>query len=249
MRAVRRAAFSAPVLICALFVVAAVAVAQIQLPDLTGRVVDDAHLLDGGLEARLTDQLQQHERETGNQVVVVTLDSLQGRTIEEIGVELGRKWGIGQEGENNGVLLIVAPNERKVRIEVGYGLEGLLTDATASVIIQNVILPRFRDGDMSGGIEAGVIRLLSVLGGDSEPTETYSVPEDTDEFWIPPPFFIWLVFVLIMFYLRAKGVVHGSSSRRSSRGWSSGGFSGGSSGGGFSGGGGSFGGGGSSGSW
>ncbi len=248
MGAVRRAAFSAPVLIGALFVATAVAVAQIQLPDLTGRVVDDAHLFDRGLEARLTEQLQQHERETGNQVVVVTLDSLQERTIEEIGVDLGRKWGIGQEGQDNGVLLIVAPNERKVRIEVGYGLEGQLTDATASVIIQNAILPRFRDGDMSGGIEDGVGRILAVLGGDSEPTETYSVPEDFDEFWIPPPFFIWLCFVLIMFYLRWKGVLKGSSSGRSSGGWSSGGFSGGSSGG-FSGGGGSFGGGGSSGSW
>jgi uncharacterized protein len=99
--------------------------------------------------------------------VVVTLKSLQGTSIEDFGVELGRHWRIGQKDKNNGALLIVAPNERKVRIEVGYGLEGALTDAVSRLIIENAITPRFRAGDFAGGITRGVDDIISVLTGDA----------------------------------------------------------------------------------
>src|SRR5579862_2174307 len=120
-----------------------------KFPPLTGRVVDDAGVLDASTQSRLTDMLAAHERATGEQVVVVTLASLQGFSIEDFGYQLGRYWGIGQRGKNNGVLLIVAPKERKVRIEVGYGLEGTLTDATSRWIIENDILPSFKRDDFN----------------------------------------------------------------------------------------------------
>ena len=138
-----------------------------KFPPLTGRVVDDAGVLDSRTVGELTLMLADHERDTGQQVVVVTLRSLQGYTIEDYGYQLGRHWGIGQKGANNGALLIVAPKEHKVRIEVGYGLEGTLTDAISSTIIQNYILPSFKRGDYSAGIVAGTTSILGVLGGNS----------------------------------------------------------------------------------
>ncbi len=113
-------------------------------PQLTGRVVDDAGVLDTWTQSELSDILSAHEGATGEQVVVVTLPSLQGYSIEDFGYQLGRHWGIGQKGKNNGVLLIVAPKDHKVRIEVGYGLEGTLTDAQSRIIIEQSILPSFR---------------------------------------------------------------------------------------------------------
>src|ERR1044071_8728175 len=113
-------------------------------PQLSGRVVDEANILDAPTRQALNDKLAAVEAKSGDQIVVVTLSSLQGTSIEDYGYQLGRHWGIGQKGVNNGALLIVAPNERKVRIEVGYGLEGALTDAVTKLIIENSILPRFR---------------------------------------------------------------------------------------------------------
>src|SRR5690606_9503078 len=104
----------------------------------------------------LTTRLEALERDTTDQLVVVTVPDLQGREIEDYGYQLGRAWGIGQAENDNGVLLIVAPIERKVRIEVGYGLEGVLTDALSALIIQNQILPAFRDGDYALGVAQGV---------------------------------------------------------------------------------------------
>src|SRR5260370_40538125 len=112
--------------------------------------------------------LEQHERASGGQqVVVVTLKSLQGLSIEDFGYQLGRHWGIGQKDENTGALLIVAPNEHKVRIEVGYGLEGTLTDALSRAIIERDIVPAFKRGDLNGGVLAGTAAILRVLGGDA----------------------------------------------------------------------------------
>ncbi|PID61955.1 MAG: methanol dehydrogenase [Gammaproteobacteria bacterium] len=135
-------------------------------PALTERVVDQAGLLDAASETALVDKLAAHESATSNQVVVVTLNSLQGYDIADYGYRLGREWGIGTAERNNGVLLIVAPNERKVRIEVGYGLEGALPDALASVIIQREILPAFRNGDMAAGITAGTDAILQAVEGE-----------------------------------------------------------------------------------
>ncbi|RMF04505.1 MAG: TPM domain-containing protein, partial [Alphaproteobacteria bacterium] len=115
--------------------------AQPQFPALTGRVVDEAGLLSREEADALARQLEALEERTSDQLVVVTLRSLQGFPIEDYGYKLGRHWGIGQAGKDNGVLLIVAPTERKVRIEVGRGLEGELPDALAKLIIENAILP------------------------------------------------------------------------------------------------------------
>ena len=149
----------------AALVLAAPASAQ-TFPALTGRVVDDAGMLSPGTRAS-TRELAELEEKTAHQLVIVTVKSLEGRSIEDYGVRLGRAWQIGQKGKNDGVLLIVAPNERKVRIEVGYGLEGELTDAVAKLIIEERILPNFRKGDMVAGVVSGSDSIRRVLSGES----------------------------------------------------------------------------------
>ena len=151
----------------ALLAVASPAFAQ-SFPELTGRVVDQADLLDPAQEAELTARLAALETQSNRQLVVATVNSLEGYDIADYGYQLGRTWGIGQDGEgeaekDNGLILLVAPNERKVRVEVGYGLEGIMTDALSSIIIQNDILPQFRDNNMAGGIIAGVDRISTQL--------------------------------------------------------------------------------------
>jgi uncharacterized protein len=230
-----------------LFVLAPAALAQ-DFPALTGRVVDQADVIPAEEERALSALLEAHEQKTTNQVVVATVASLEGRSIEEYGVALGRAWGIGQAEKDNGVILLVAPNEREVRIEVGYGLEGELTDAISRLIIEASILPRFRTGDMAGGIRRGAEDIVAVLEGDAaafaERAKERLDEEDTVSSAVST-----LVFILIMFaWLMIFG---GGRRRRYGGAWiGGGGFGGGrSSGGGFSGGGGSFGGGGASGRW
>jgi uncharacterized protein len=225
-------------------------------PQLSGRVVDEAGILDGATVAELTELLAHHEKATGEQVVVVTLKSLQGLPIEDFGYQLGRHWGIGQKGKNTGAILIVAPTEHKVRVEVGYGLEGTLTDAISRVIIERDILPTFRSGDFNGGVVAGTKSILKVLGGDSD-----TGAESSEQRLNKAPYIPWatilLVCVLLYLQFRARRSAGSSLMRRVGR---SGGYigypggfggfgGGGGGGGGFSGGGGSFGGGGASGSW
>lgn len=143
-----------------------------EFPELTGRVVDQAELLEATVESRLSGMLKAHEDATFEQVVVVTVPDLQGNAIEEYGYLLGRHWGIwqdwriGQKGKDNGALLIVAPNERKVRIAVGYGLEGRLTNTQSSAIINQIITPSLSEGDYAQGISQGVEAMIQVLGGD-----------------------------------------------------------------------------------
>jgi len=147
----------------AIALVALPALAATTFPKLSGRVVDEANLLSPATEAALTQKLEALETTTGRQVVVATLPSLQGLEIEEYGYQLGRAWKLGGEKTDDGAVLIVAPNERKVRIEVGYGLEPVLTDALSSVIIQSAILPKFKAGDMEGGVVAGADALIQQL--------------------------------------------------------------------------------------
>jgi uncharacterized protein len=142
-----------------------------KFPELTGRVVDDAHVLSPEVQADLTQKLSALEQKTSRQLVVVTLPSLQGYEISDYGYQLLRHWGIGQKGLNNGAILIVAPSEHKVRIEVGYGLEPILTDALSSVILQEQVIPRFRTGDVSGGVEAGTDALIQQLSLDASDAE------------------------------------------------------------------------------
>jgi uncharacterized protein len=184
------------------------------------------------------------------------LPSLQGYDIADYGYQLGRHWAIGQKDKDNGALLIVAPSEREVRIEVGYGLEGDLTDALTKIIIENAIIPRFRAEDMPGGIVAGVDDIIKVLTGEDAEIQELAREQTEDSGGsgdIPAIVIflaIWVTIIVLSHLRRRKGRwvwVAGSGSSGSSSGgsWSSGG----SSGGGFSGGGGSFGGGGSSGRW
>jgi uncharacterized protein len=132
-------------------------------PKLTGRVVDQAGLLTPAQVVDLTSKSESLEARTGRQFVVATVKSLEGRTIEDYGYRLGREWGIGNEQKDDGVILLVAPNEKKVRIETGYGARVFLTDALSSVIIRNSILPRFKAGDMGGGIAAGADEIIKVM--------------------------------------------------------------------------------------
>jgi len=244
-----------------LAILSSIACAQtLAFPTLTGRVVDEANILDSATRTALTEKLAALETKTGNQVVIVTLKSLQGTSIEDFGYQLGRHWSIGQKGKNNGALLIVAPNERKVRIEVGYGLEGTLTDALTKVVIENAIVPRFRAGDFVGGITRGTDDVIQVLSGDSEAFNQQVAAkkalrnQSADDWYALLSVLFWIGVVLfVTFVINRPG--RGGRDRRGSP-WivpipigSSYGRSGGFSGGGFSGGGGSFGGGGSSGSW
>src|ERR1700722_11836567 len=169
-----------------------------KFPPLTGRVVDDAGVLSAATQAQLTDMLAAHERATGQQVVVVTLDSLQGYTIEDYGYQLGRYWGIGQKGKNTGAILVVAPKEHKVRIEVGYGLEGQLTDAISATIIQSIILPSFKRGDFDAGILAGTKSILSVLVGNS--LDTGQPESSTPTAHYQPPMAVQYA-IMLGFYL------------------------------------------------
>lgn len=244
----------------------AIVAAAPTFPELTGRVVDLANLLDPQAEASLSADLAALETKSSDQIVVVTLPSLQGYAIEDFGYQLGRHWGIGQKGKDNGALLIVAPSERKVRIEVGYGLEPHLTDAMSTLIIQNAILPRFRQGDFQGGILAGVRDMTDVVTGDADAVKQRAKGmRRGDEMDNKQLIFlaIWLAifaFVIYVQFQQARQGAWGGRRRRgrdggvivipgNSGGWSGsrGGFGGG--GGGFSGGGGGFGGGGSSGGW
>src|SRR5262249_48798656 len=137
-------------------------------PALTGRVVDEAGIVDAGTRAALTEKLAALEAKTTDQLVVATVRSLQGTSVEDYANRLFRHWQLGQGAKNNGVLLLVAPNERRVRIEVGYGLEGTLPDAVGKLIAENAILPRFRANDFAGGITRGVDDVIQVLTGDAE---------------------------------------------------------------------------------
>ena len=242
---------------------ATVRAADIKFPELTGRVVDDAHVLSADQQTILTEKLKALEEKNGRQLVVVTLPSLQGQEIQDFGYQLGRKWGIGQKGQNNGVLFIIAPNEHKVRIEVGYGLEPVLTDALSSVILQDKVLPKFRDGDMAGGIMDGTDALLEQLGLDDATARARvaAVSQSRTQVVyhrrgspIGALFTLFIVFIVISSIFRRGGgggwfwplVILSSLGRGGGGGgWGGGGGDNDS----FGGGGGDFGGGGSSGSW
>jgi uncharacterized protein len=139
-----------------------VAVHSASLP-LTGRVTDAASVLSHDQQAGLSTKLEQLERSTHHQMVVVTVPTVGGRDVADFTRDLANKWGIGRKGYNDGVVLLVAPNQRLVRIAVGYGLEGTLTHEVCQQIIDTAMLPRFRQGDISGGIEAGTDALIARL--------------------------------------------------------------------------------------
>jgi uncharacterized protein len=231
-------------LIIIFFSVAATAAAP-NFPALTGRVVDDAHILSSEVRQNLDQELADYERGTTNQVVVVTLPSLQGLAIEDYGYQLLRHWGIGQKDKNNGALLIVAPSEHKVRIEVGYGLEGTLTDAATSQIINGIIKPAFESHDMARGVIEGTDAILSVLGGNSIHVMHRQQGHGVSVFHVILVLLLLALFIrnpsFFMYMLLDNAMRSGGGSMGNS-GWGGGGDN-------FRGGGGSAGGGGASGSW
>jgi len=252
------------VLCFVLLVVATTASAQqFQIPPLA-RVVDQANVLSPATREQLTRLLGEHERRSSDQIVVVTLAALGGLDIAEAGLQLGRAWKLGTRQNSNGVLLVVVPAERKLRIEVGYGLEGSLPDARAFQIINSEIVPRFRTGDLEGGILKGTLAIIAAVEG------TYQAPKDaatgSGAELLPFLFVLGLGVVLLVVLYRNGGRMGGPGAgggvspygRRTGR-WgggpmiilppSRGGWSSGGGGGSWSGGGGSFGGGGASGSW
>ena len=162
-----------------LALLAAPLAAQPAFPELTGRVVDEADILTPQVEAQLSARLEALEAQSQRQLVVATVPDLQGYEIADYGYQLGREWGLGDAERNDGALLLVAPNDRRVRIEVGYGLEGYLTDALSALIIQNTILPRFRDGDFAGGILAGTDAIIDQL--QLPPEEAAQVAQQAGE--------------------------------------------------------------------
>ncbi|MDR6631636.1 uncharacterized protein J2X72_000407 [Phyllobacterium sp. 1468] len=176
-----------------------------ELPTLTGRVVDAANVIDAATREQITQKLAAFEAKSSDQVVVVTVPSLDGEEIEPYSNRLYRSWALGQKQENNGVLLVVAPNDRKVRIEVGYGLEGTLTDLLSKLIIENAVIPGFRSGDYSGGISKGVDGILAVLSGDAAELEARAkrnVQEPTSDVdWV------MIIFVMIFLFMFFSGII------------------------------------------
>lgn len=259
----------------AALVLAVPAVAQ-SFPKLTGRVVDEARLLTPSQVIDISSKSEALEASTGRQFVVATIPSLEGRTIEDYGYRLGREWGIGDEKRDDGVIFIVAPKEREVRVETGYGARVFLTDAVSSVIIRNAILPEFQKSppDYGAGIVAGadaIMEQMSLPPGQAQANaaraeQTEAARQGSGSgilsviFWI-----VVILFIIGSLFRRAGGSRYRSRRSRGgvnplvvlwglnelSRGSRGGGFGGGGGGsfGGFPGGGGSFGGGGASGSW
>lgn len=231
-----------------------VVLAAPSFPELSGRVVDEAGILSGDKKQNIIAELEAFEAKSSAQIVVAVVNSLEGYEIRDYGIELARFWALGQVDKNNGVLLLVAPNERKVSIEVGYGLEGSLTDALSFRIIQQYILPQFKAGNMGAGIERGVEMILQGLAGEISEQSLMQDNQEQDVMDIATVLFLFLFFAVLIFIISRAfggggsgrgGVYTGSSSSGRRSGW------GGSSGGGssFGGGGGSFGGGGASGGW
>ena len=244
-----RLAISFIALLCTVFAAFAV-----NFPALTGRIVDQANVIPVATRSAIEPKLVDLEAKSGIQLVVATVATLEGQEIEPYANELFRNWKLGEKTKNNGVLLLVAPKEHRVRIEVGYGLEGTLTDALSKIIIVNAITPRLKTGDFGGGIARGVDDIITVLTTDASewqqrPAVRLDNRQATDPtIWLLIAALVIVVILLIvspgfrwLFLNIALNVLLSSGGSRSGGGFTSGG--------GFSGGGGSSGGGGASGSW
>jgi len=260
-------------LVLALLALVASPACALTFPAFTGLVVDQANIIPADRKAALTQKLEAFQQKTHRQLVVATVSSLEGDDIADYGYQLGRAWGVGLKDANNGAILLIAPNERKMRVEVGYGLEGVLTDAYSSVVVNSKLRPAFRAGDMPGGIDAGTDAIIEVL---SLPDDQARAKQDaavaawdkqhkSSNQGVPGALIFWLIviaWVVIAGFIRSArgGRRYGGSnwpiwlwaidsvldSRSGGGGWSSGGGSSDSGGGGGWGGGGFTGGGGGS---
>jgi len=169
-----------------------VALADVAVPPLSGRVVDQTGTLSAGDISSLTQTLRDLETRKGSQVAVLIVPTTAPETIEQYSIRAAEAWKIGRKKIDDGALLVVAKNDRKLRIEVGYGLEGSLTDATASRIIEEIIVPKFRSGDFAGGISAGVARIVAVIDGEKLPAPAPRQQSNSGSLNFDPlnPFFI-----------------------------------------------------------
>ncbi len=188
------------------------AVAQ-TLPKPSGRVTDLANVIDAGTEGEIVSRLEQLERQTSSEIAIVTVPSLDGVPVDDYAVRLFKEWGIGQAKQDNGVLVLVAPNEREMRIEVGYGLEGILPDGLAGQIIREQFIPRFRDNDYNGGIRDGVARVVEIVEKQqvltAEELAKFNDQSGADDVpvWIIIPFmglFVTIGFTMVGLGLRTK---------------------------------------------
>ena len=256
------------------FLFFAVAAFAAKIPALTAPVMDTAGIIDAHTESELNEYLLAVQKKTGMQVAVLTVPDLGGKSIEEFSMSVAEKWQLGQKEEDNGVLLTVAMEEHALRIEVGYGLEGMLTDTKCGLIIRNGITPYFKDGDYAQGIVNGVLQIVQVVADDVTIDTDLRIEEgETDTDFSDILAVAWFIFIVLMMITSRSGVgplglywwlsmLTGSKFVRhypkkdsffNTFGGSSshhhGGFGGGFGGGGFHGGGGGFGGGGASGRW
>lgn len=163
------------------FVVAASPASALNVPALQGRVNDHARLLSPEQAAALEEKLRVYEAKTTNQIALLTVPSLEGEASEDFSIRVAREWQLGQEKRNNGVLIFIAAEERGIRIEVGYGLEGALTDAQSSIIIRNIMIPAFREGDFNRGIDAGVDAIQAAIAGEFTAPETPTPRRSRDD--------------------------------------------------------------------
>ena len=223
-----------------------------EVPKATGYVTDNGNLISQTVQLKLEQFLHDFEASDSTQITVLTISSLEGENLEEYSLRVLEQWGVGQKDKDNGALLIVAKDDRKIRIEVGYGLEGRLTDLLAGRIIDNEISPRFKQGDFDGGIVSGVIGMAEAVRGEYTGTgKTQTRKKKSSPFGL-----IFLLFFLGPFLARLggrrshrsrrSGIFFGGPFIGGGGGFGGGGFGGG---GGFSGGGGGGGGGGASGGW
>ena len=233
----------------------------LDVPQLRGRVNDYANVLQTSQAQALESQLAQLERDTGHQVAVLTVPTLDGEDIEGFSIRVAENWKIGKKGYDNGAILVVAVKDRRLRLEVGYGLEGVLPDAIAKRVTADYIVPHFRQQDYAGGIVAGITAVDKVIR--KEPLPEAARKKTQSRGWnMNSPIMIAITFAILglMGFAstsgRQRNSMWGTRGRRGGpmifggpSGWGGGGFGGGGGGGGFSGGGGSFGGGGSSDSW
>jgi len=181
----------------------------LEVPPLTGRVVDRAHILSPASLSDLNSVLAAHESKTSNQVAVLTLPSLEGHPLEDFSHQVATAWALGKKGTDNGVLFLIAVKEKKLRIEVGYGLEGTLTDAKSSQIIRHEVVPRFRKGDFSGGTVAGTQAILGTIEGSYANTNQYrSQKEKTD--YLVSFFLATTLGTIVALFLGARWIWSGS---------------------------------------
>ena len=251
------------VILIFLITILSVSLSAQKIPDLKGYVNDYAGVLSSSEESQMVQMLSSLERSTSAQIAVLTVQDLQGYNVESFSLKTAEEWSLGQKDRDNGILVLLAMNEKEVRIEVGYGLEGEITDIKSGYIIRNIILPEFRKGNFGKGLYDGISAINGIITETSDISEselkTYvNEPEKRNAIGIPLNMIIFIIIFIFSSLLRGRrrgrggffnaillGSILGGSNRRGGGGFGGGGFGGG----GFSGGGGGFGGGGASGGW